>query len=417
MRARVAIAIVVLAGVLLRLRALVTELWLDEIWSLRIAQEARSWTDIFTRLAHDNNHPLNTLFLYLLGEQPNWIWYRALSFLCGLALVALLIRAARNDRERIAIAVFASFSLPIVVYSTEARGYAMAAMLCVAAYVWRERPLIAAIAITIALFAHLTSVFILAGLIADAIRRKKFVPYAIPLAALAFLYITFIRNLHIGGGPPGAKLAAAIEAAAQVLGGSGMLVAVLAIVILVYELVKRDDRLFFIVALFAAPAIVIACQHGEYMHARYFFVCLPFALLLLASFVTRMPAAGIAIGLIWIIATAAQFIPFLRYGRGTYIEAMQFMKTGVASGDNDFRNGTVIAFYQRYARNLVYGANGDWYLIEAFGDYSTMPRAIRVNGEGYTLVRVFPYGGVSGWTWLVYRRDVPPLSNPASIQR
>ena len=46
-----------------------------------------------------------------------------------------------------------------------------------------------------------------------------------------------------------------------------------------------------------------------------------------------------------------------------------------------------------------------------------MPRAIRANGQGYTLARIFPYGGVSGWTWLVYRRDVPPLSNPASIQR
>jgi len=417
MRIRLAIAIAVLIGVLLRLRALATEFWLDEIWSLRIAQEARSWTDIFTRLAHDNNHPLNTLFLYVLGEQPNWIWYRALSFIAGLALIALMIRAARSDSERIAIAIFASLSAPIVVYSTEARGYALAAMLCVAAYIWRERPVISAIAITIALFAHLTSVFILAGLLADTIRRRKFVFYAIPVAALAVLYFAFLSKIHIGGGPPGAKLSAAVEAAAQILGGSGLLVALLALVIVVYELVKRDDRLFFIVALFVAPAIIVALHHGEYMSPRYFFVCLPFALLLLASFVARKPAAGLAIVVIWLIATTAQLLPFLRYGRGTYIEAMRFMRAGVASGDNDFRNGTVAGYYQRFAPSLRYGANGDWYLIESFGDYTTLPRAITANGAHYTIARVFPYGGFSGWTWLVYRRDAPPLSNPASIQR
>lgn len=171
MRVRIALIVVVVLGVLLRIRALFTEFWLDEIWSLRISQEVHSWIEIFTRVHHDNNHPLNTLFLYLLGDQPNWIWYRALSFVCGIVLIALLIRAARNDSERIAIAIFASLSLPMIVYATEARGYAAAAMLCVAAYVYRERPIVSALAITLAMLAHLTAVFIFAGLLVNAIGR------------------------------------------------------------------------------------------------------------------------------------------------------------------------------------------------------------------------------------------------------
>jgi len=413
MRSRIAIVVIVAIGVLLRVRVLFTEFWLDEIWSLRIAQEAHSWIDIFTKIHHDNNHPLNTLFLYVLGDQPNWIWYRTLSFVCGLALIALMIRAARSDGERIAVAIFASLSLPMIVYATEARGYAPAAMLCVAAYVYREKQWVSAIAIALAMLAHLTAVFIFAGLL--VVTRKKFIAYVIPLAVAAWLVITFVTHEVIGGGPPASKLAISIEAAASILGASGILVALLAIVILVFEITKRDDKLFFVIALFVVPAIAIVTA-GQYVSARYFFVCIPFALLLLASFVSRNAKAGIAIVIVWILATSMQLMPFLRFGRGAYIEAMRFMAPAVVSGDNDFRNGTVIAFYSRYVKGIQYAPDGNWYLIESSGDFSDMPRSIKANGHDFALARIFPYGGTSGWTWLAYRR-VPPLSNPASSQR
>lgn len=422
MRVRVSLIVIIAIGVLLRVRGMVTEFWLDEIWSLRLSQLAHSWSDVFTRLPHDNNHPLNTLWMFLLGDQPNWVWYRIPSFLCGLALIALLIRAVRGDGQRIAVALFASFSLPMIVYGTEARGYAPAAMLCVAAYVWRERPWVSAMAISLAMLAHLTAVFVFAGLIVDALRRPRLtlLAYAIPGAVAAWLYFFFYRRLFIGGGPTTSKIDVSIDAAASILGGSGLLAALLAVAILVFEIIKSDDALFFAVALFAAPAAAMLKHHGPYVNARYFFVCIPFALLLLASFVTRIPKAGIAIMVIWIAATAMQVAPFMRNGRGTYIEAMRYMRRGVVSGDNDFRNGMIIDYYHRYAPELRYGPDGDWFLIESFGDFAAMPRSITAFGRGYTIVKIFPYGGVSGWTWLVYHsagRRLPPLSNPASIQR
>ena len=45
------------------------DLWLDEIWSLLFVRASRSVTDLFARFRHDNNHLLNTLFLYYLGER------------------------------------------------------------------------------------------------------------------------------------------------------------------------------------------------------------------------------------------------------------------------------------------------------------------------------------------------------------
>jgi hypothetical protein len=427
MRSRIAIVVIVAIGVLLRVRALFTEFWLDEIWSLRIAQEVHSWIEIFTRVHHDNNHPLNTLFLYLLGDQPNWIWYRTLSFVCGLALIALLIRAARNESERIAITIFASLSLPMIVYATEARGYAPAAMLCVAAYVYREKQWLSAIAITLAMLAHLTAAFVFVALAASVwvplpqrhrdrwgSARHNGIAYIMPLGVAAWLTVSF-AHVIIGGGPASSKLAISIEAASSILGGSGVLVALLAIIILIFEIAKREDKLFFVLALFVVPAIAIVGA-GDYVSARYLFVCIPFALLLLASFVSRNPKAGVAIVIVWILATSLQLMPFLRFGRGTYIEAMRFMAPAVVSGDNDFRNGTMIAFYSRYVKGIRYASDGDWYLIESFGDFSAMPRAIKANGHDFALAKIFPYGGTSGWTWLVYRR-VRPLSNPASSQR
>src|SRR5512143_455296 len=42
------------------------DLWLDEIWSIFFAEAARSPCEILTLFRHDNNHVLNTLYLYAI---------------------------------------------------------------------------------------------------------------------------------------------------------------------------------------------------------------------------------------------------------------------------------------------------------------------------------------------------------------
>ncbi len=69
-----------------RLPALLTDFWFDEVFSYeRFVRHARSIGDIFfgDALKHDNNHHLNTLTLYLLGEQSNWILYRLPSLIAA----------------------------------------------------------------------------------------------------------------------------------------------------------------------------------------------------------------------------------------------------------------------------------------------------------------------------------------------
>ena len=75
--------IVILGGVGLRIAAATTNLWHDEVWSLWLLHGVRSPTEILTAVHHDNNHPVNSLFLYVIGERGSWLVYRLLSIAAG----------------------------------------------------------------------------------------------------------------------------------------------------------------------------------------------------------------------------------------------------------------------------------------------------------------------------------------------
>src|SRR5262245_18978407 len=70
----VALAIVVAA--VLRIWTSLDNFWLDEVWSWMMAQQAKAPLDVFTLLHHDNNHYLNTLVIYQLGNNASFFVYR-----------------------------------------------------------------------------------------------------------------------------------------------------------------------------------------------------------------------------------------------------------------------------------------------------------------------------------------------------
>ena len=51
----------------LRVAVIDNDLWLDEVWSVQHAASVESPAEIFFSLHHDNNHHLNTLWLWLCG--------------------------------------------------------------------------------------------------------------------------------------------------------------------------------------------------------------------------------------------------------------------------------------------------------------------------------------------------------------
>ncbi len=121
----VAIGLITLGGVALRILGARGDLWLDEIWSLTLLENAHSVADVFLGVHHLNNHILNSLWLYLVGPDAPFLLIRAPAILFG--GLSILVAAAIGRRRSPAAAVITSFffatSYFFVNYGSEARGY------------------------------------------------------------------------------------------------------------------------------------------------------------------------------------------------------------------------------------------------------------------------------------------------------
>lgn len=112
----------VAAGALLRFQAALTDPGFDEIWSGLLAHNAggSAW-NVLWGLRHDNNHPLNTLWLLVVGWRADWLACRAPAIVFG--VIAILAARARAGGAtvagRITTGAFAGSEL-LVAYSSEA---------------------------------------------------------------------------------------------------------------------------------------------------------------------------------------------------------------------------------------------------------------------------------------------------------
>src|SRR5277367_6430701 len=121
-------ACLILAAAAIRIAGIDCQLWLDEIWSIRLAQTAGSPLGVFVKLHHDNNHWLNTLVLYFLGPgRPFWS-YHLLPEISGIGTVVVgyLLARPHGARAVLCVLILLGASEFLVEFSTDARGYAPA---------------------------------------------------------------------------------------------------------------------------------------------------------------------------------------------------------------------------------------------------------------------------------------------------
>lgn len=120
-----ALAALVAAGAALRIAGAGGDLWYDEIWSLDIA--ATGPAAILFGAPQDNNHVLNSLWLWLVGPAAPERLMRAASIAWGVATIpaaAAVARAAAGPAAGLAAAALFAVAYPFVLYGSEARGYA-----------------------------------------------------------------------------------------------------------------------------------------------------------------------------------------------------------------------------------------------------------------------------------------------------
>ena len=122
-----AVGAIAMAGLALRIVAARGGLWTDEAWSVVYAAQARDAAGVFLRINHDNNHHLYSLWLQAIGPAAAPLLARAPAILAGTLgiVVAALFAGRRSQAAGIVAALLFALSPALVVFGSEARGYAM----------------------------------------------------------------------------------------------------------------------------------------------------------------------------------------------------------------------------------------------------------------------------------------------------
>lgn len=394
-RSLLIIVAIVVVGAALRVPGLFTDFWLDEIWSLNIARSVHSASDVvFSATGRiDNNHPLNTWFMYALGgEVRRWEIYRLPALACGIGSVIVAANAMwrRSRIEAITAALLIAFSYPLVFYSSEARGYAPAVFFALLAYdalmryvdraTW-ARAIVFNLACVLGFLSHLTFVhFFLAAMYWSVLRaRRTQMPLTQQFAwwsrlngpAVLFaviLFRVFVRDMVIGGATETKPTEVLIRTLSIALGGLDFgigaivcaMVTIGLFVAVVAQLIKsRDDRWFFyVLAVVVAPALLLFYNRvlsikPQPLMPRYFLVAIAMLLMAIAHLATRVNRRALVIGLSVIaIANVVRTIQFFKAGRdGATVAIGQMLRTSnnptiIVSTDSVFRAGPVFEFYQ-----------------------------------------------------------------------
>lgn len=441
------------------------DLWLDEIWSFQWVNKATGPGDILSVFHHDNNHPLNTLWMMLAGNISTPVGIRMLAIASGVVSLVLMGRLARTISAASSwVAIWlGALSFPLALYFSEARGYAPAIACSLAASVLLVEhrgtprwPIAAAfwMVCLLGMLSHATFLFVLMSLGAwniSAVTCSSRSRHEVLLASarwflvpglMAFAYYTgFLRFLNIGGGPEYSLALVLGHYYGYALGlpvdtrWSVVLIAlgtVLYFVSIVFGMKGSwlGPKSLFLAFPFAA-LIGLFLTQPEILYFRYFLVFLPFFYIAIAAMLTRLLASSfgwskeMAILLIagFVLGQAPRLIALASTGRGGYQQALTLIAASplankVVTSDHDFRNGLLIEFFR--SRNSVFetisyrsletthpGEVG-WFICHSQDPHPGLPEeSIETHAGKFRLAAVFPYAGVSGWHWMIYRADQP----------
>jgi len=449
-------------------RAAFNDLWMDEIWSLELVRELHSAFGVFTQTHHDNNHYLNNLFIYFLGQHGDWPGYRIPAEVFGIGTIVLAwLIGARRDRWAAFFCMFlVSFSYVLILYSSEARGYAPLIFFCFLCLLvlhsffdkprWQSAALFS-LSTVLGLTSHLTFViFLCASLLWFWVRLLKLkwsilrvaawtaACYAAPFIYFVALYVVDLRYLQIGGGTPitvldgyGATLAWAFGGPNAsrwqwFTGAISVLGLVAGLVLLIRD--RSDEWIFFLGAVVVMPLTMPLFEHGTLHYVRYFIVALGFLLLLLGRVLAWLFQSGRSgkitsafLCLFFLTLNGSAVGSLLKYGRGHIAEAVNFMAENAKEqpvslgGEQDFRTQFMMGFYWRemmgdkpanYYDHEHWPAQGpEWVIFHGESFTQPTPPGKRFTdkfGNWFELVRTHPTAPLSGVHLFLYRKIPKP---------
>jgi hypothetical protein len=454
----VCIGVVVIAAAA-RIAGAMNDLWLDEILALAAACKLSSVADTFTKLHSEVNHHLYTLYLFVLRPENNWFDCRIPSLLAGIGTVVMAGTIGRR-RSRVcglfAMVLFGS-SYVMILYSSEARGYALAVFFALAAFDLLDRyletrrwPLATGFSVCVILgfLSQLTFVsFYLATVVWALYRLRREAKgrlvramlscHAAPSAFLAAFYLIDIRRIRGIGGTPSLLLRSCSDALVWAVGSppdataqaatGAVAVAVLVAGIWLLRRDRSDLCLFFPVVIVVFPVLLVIVRGSDVIYVRYFIIAIAFLLLLFSFCLGRLyeqeiggkPACATLLTL-FVAINGLHVVSLFEHGRGQYSEAIRYImqqseRSPITIGSNhDFRVATELTFYwpsdqrsrAKYYRQNSWPPRGPEWVIrqeESFEDPTSPPTVLTDDRQNeYLLVKRYPSAPLSGLHWFLY---------------
>lgn len=433
------------------------DLWLDEIWSIFFAEAARSPFEIVTKYRHDNNHLLNTLYMYAVGRDAPLYQYRLLAVASGiLSLIIIVLVPLRSSfLESLIGLLCAGVSYPLINYFSEARGYAPAMLFGILSFyiVQRSSAMVSArsavlfsLTAILGVVSHFSYIIVFTSLSflivysqlnghATGYEKTKNVMgfLSIPAAFILGYYLYFIRNMTIGGGPVYDKLDEISRGMAYLFGlpqelaaiGLPLYLLIVAAGVYLYASERNGIWVFYVSVLLVSPILVILTAKPTYFYFRYVVICVPFLYLLAAKVLVKMyctphgavKMAVIAVLSLYLLGQGQYLLTLYRYGRGGYSSVLKEIYGNSSSSkmkvgsDQDFRAKIIITFYQRFLpkdrtlvnvdRDAMQVDPPEWIITHGNNYPDTLIQISDRNA--YRLVKSEMSSELSGFNWFLYR--------------
>lgn len=386
--------LLLLLGMALRLAAARGDLWLDEIMSLNSVQGAGGLIDILS-LYHDNNHVLTSLWLWLVSSFESPIILRALSLTSGLASGLLLMTwpqapgmsSQAAEIQRLLLMGMWAVSYPLVLYESEARGYAQmvagglaCTWILLSGLKGKLSHLLFLIAGLYCVLGHSSGLLWIAALLGGSLlvpeggsMRSVMFRWSPMLLFSGIWWLSFISHLPPGSGAHrpwyevyanllsvsvgGPTIDASVPERALLGFGIAALVLIAFFKISWFE--RHYDRQIGIICLLGGvllPILTVLLLEPRVVYERYFLCTAVLFYLLMGRFGARMwegnRAAVVGGAALFLIVHLSYVHHLISVGRGSYQE---LLRTVIAQsepgpiqlwGDHSFRIPTVVGYHK-----------------------------------------------------------------------
>ena len=428
-------------------------LWLDEIWSVLQVARFDSLSSTLLEFRHDNNHLLQSLWIFAIGVDADPLAMRIPSLFGSLIFLACAyVLSSRMG------SVFCGVVLAIhpvfVLLGVEARGYSLMLALTLLAYLLQDLRreltyshwiLFLGVAI-VATLSHASAAPVLAGFLCTALYRNGRLQKRAIVSALLYtvflllLYFSWFRWIEIGGGPQQSFTQFLFELSSIFLVGpeprsvSGpVLLWAIASSLLAFALVlrafrvlwQRDLRDFFVILLSAVvlPALTLLFVGTGVLTPRYFSGSLMLLLVAVCRSIKLEPDRKFF--MLFVLAFSVQamlhYPRFLHAAPSTaisfYSKLCELDSSAVIQSNNPFRLALHLRFINQtqgcsmqtiaadrgrlppWLREHALGQDPDWFVYERFERDVYFEQHLHIKGRPAVLRYVADYGYLHG-SWL-----------------